>query len=85
MKTASVADLRNEFPKIEGWLKQGEQVHITKRGEHIATLLPAAQTPKKEMVFPDFEARLKRIWGDRVFTEAEEQEMRDAEDGVLDE
>lgn len=84
MKTATVADLRNDFAKISRWLDQGEQVQITKRGEHFATLLPAGQTPGKKIELPDFAARRKRIWGDRVFTEAEEQEMRDAEDGVIE-
>jgi len=42
-----------------------------------ATEAPAAKLPPH----PDYRARLKRIWGDRVFTQAEVDEMRAFETG----
>jgi antitoxin (DNA-binding transcriptional repressor) of toxin-antitoxin stability system len=63
MKTASIRDLRYHFPKIERMLAQGQEIQITKRKKVIGKLVPAAASP---VVMPDFAARLKEIWGDRV-------------------
>ena len=63
MKTASIRDLRYHFPKIEKMLAQGQEIQITKRKKVIGKLVPAAVSPP---VKPDFRARLKEIWGDRV-------------------
>lgn len=41
MKTASVRELRTNFPVIEAWLEAGETVEITKRRRVIATLAGA--------------------------------------------
>ena len=80
MKTATVRDLRNNFSKLETWLAEGEEIQIEKRGEPVAVLskFPSEQTRKK-IVKPDYRARLKKLWGDRVFSEEEVKEMRDAE------
>lgn len=43
MKTATVRDLRQNFPKIERWLEMGEFITITKRDKPVALLsLPPA-------------------------------------------
>jgi antitoxin (DNA-binding transcriptional repressor) of toxin-antitoxin stability system len=66
MKKASVRDLRYGFKKIERLLHQGEEVQITKRRRVIARLVPdSAETVKK---IPDFLARLRTIYGDKVLT-----------------
>lgn len=45
MKTATVRDLRQNFPKIERWLEAGEPVTITKRDRPVALLsLPPLTT-----------------------------------------
>jgi len=77
MKTATVRDLRNDFAKLETWLAEGEEIQIEKRGQPIAVLSP----PKTTFVKPDYRARRKRIWGDRVFSEEEVKAMRQAEYG----
>ncbi len=79
MKTASIRDLRTRFPMLEAWLKNGEQIEITKRGEPVARLVPSARGKKSKLVKPDIMARLKMTWGDRVFSTAEVAEMRAAE------
>jgi antitoxin (DNA-binding transcriptional repressor) of toxin-antitoxin stability system len=81
MKTATVRDLRYSFPKIEAWLETGEEVLITKHAKPIGRLVPGAGERRDAPVLPDFEARMKRIWGDRVFTEEEVEEMRAFETG----
>ena len=32
MRTATVANLRNEFPKVFAWIEAGEDIAITRRG-----------------------------------------------------
>lgn len=77
MKTATVRDLRNNFAKLAAWLSEGEQVSIVKRGEPFAVLIPPPSAKKrKKFKMPDFEARRKAIWGDRVFSSAEVAAMR---------
>jgi antitoxin (DNA-binding transcriptional repressor) of toxin-antitoxin stability system len=80
MKTATIRDLRYEFPKIEAWLAGGEEIEITKHGRPVARVSPPAKKSVR-LVHPDYKARLKRIWGDRVFTAAEVEEMRAFETG----
>ncbi len=65
MKTASVRDLRYDFPRVERLLRQGEEIQITKRGQVIARLAPENDRPKAAM--PDFLARIREIHGDKVF------------------
>lgn len=79
MKTATVRDLRNNFAMIESWLGEGEEVRIEKRGEPIAVLKGLPRKAGKAFKMPDFEARRKAIWGDRVFSEEEVQKMRQDE------
>jgi antitoxin (DNA-binding transcriptional repressor) of toxin-antitoxin stability system len=64
MKTASIRDLRYDFSKIERLLRQGEEVEITRRREVIGTIVPKRKAQRPPM--PDFRARLKAIYGDKV-------------------
>lgn len=79
MKTANIADLRNNFRLIASWISDGESVEIKKRGHHFATLIPSPRTGTRPMPKIDFAGRLKKIWGDRVFSDQEVAEMRMAE------
>jgi prevent-host-death family protein len=67
MKTATVRQLRHDFGTVLNWVEGGEQVGISKRGKVVALLTPPPATvpgrPKKR---PDFTARLKRIYGDKI-------------------
>jgi antitoxin (DNA-binding transcriptional repressor) of toxin-antitoxin stability system len=64
MKQASIRDLRYDFKKIERLLHQGEEVQITKRRRVIARLVP--EGPEAARHLPDFMARLRTIYGDKV-------------------
>ena len=61
MKKVTVRDLRYRFPAVESLLRDGEEIHITKRKRVIARLLPPK--PPARVQPPDFLARLKRIFG----------------------
>lgn len=69
MKTVSVRDLRYDFPKVERMLREGKPLRITKRGKVIAKLEPETEdgAVAGRAPMPDFEARLKEIYGDKVF------------------
>jgi antitoxin (DNA-binding transcriptional repressor) of toxin-antitoxin stability system len=59
VKTATVRDLRYRFSEIEERLKRGEEVAIRKRSRIVAELVPYTD-------YPDFAARQKEIFGERV-------------------
>ncbi len=52
MKTATIRELRSQFPKLEALLFEGESIAITRRKRVVATLSPAGDTAR-----PDFRAR----------------------------
>lgn len=79
MKTATVRELRNEFPRVAAWIAEGEPVEITKSGKVFARLVPATPAKTPKLVKPDIMARLKETWGDRIFSAKEVAAMRAAE------
>ncbi len=83
MKTASVRDLRYDFPKVEAWLKAGEEVRITKRNKVIGRLMPdtaeVAKVPKFDGAA--HKARLRQIWGERTVSAEEWEQNRAWETG----
>ena len=80
MKTATVADLRNNFRRLSSWLEHGESVQILKRGRAFARLT-AEGSPCSPMDAPkiDFMAQLHEVWGDRMLTPEQVAAMREAE------
>lgn len=80
MKTATVRQLRHDFGSVLQWLEEGEQVSISKRGKVIALISPPPpEKPGPSKKRPDFAARLKRIYGDKVLSGnivVEERESR---------
>ena len=79
MRIVTVRDLRNNFSKVEAWLCEGEEIRIEKRGKPIGFLSATSPSAKAGFQKPDWEARRKAIWGDRVFTDEEVRAMREAE------
>jgi prevent-host-death family protein len=69
MKTATVRQLRHDFGTVLNWIEDGERVEISKRGKIIALLSPPTPIKSKPRKRPDFAARLKRIYGDKVFSD----------------
>jgi prevent-host-death family protein len=63
MKQASVADLRNHFPRVFRWIEEGESVEVTKRGRVVAHLVPVEQPRRKKLKVPDFLAIQREIFG----------------------
>jgi prevent-host-death family protein len=68
MKTASIRELKHDTSTVLGWVAEGEQVRIERRGKPVAVLGPPPR-PKARTKRPDFAARLKSIYGDRVLAQ----------------
>lgn len=66
MKTATIRQIRHDFSTVLSWVEDGEQVEVTNRGKIVALII--APKPKFAPIKkrPDFAARLKRIYGDKV-------------------
>jgi antitoxin (DNA-binding transcriptional repressor) of toxin-antitoxin stability system len=79
MKTATVADLRNNFRQVASWIEHGETVQITKRGRAFAQLTAIPGEDSSTVSKPDIMAQLREVWGDRVFSMEEVAAMREAE------
>jgi antitoxin (DNA-binding transcriptional repressor) of toxin-antitoxin stability system len=79
-KTATVADLRNNFRRVSAWLENGESVEIVKRGRRFARLVPAGAAHERP-VKVDFAAQLRAVWGQKVFSDLEIESMRETELG----
>jgi antitoxin (DNA-binding transcriptional repressor) of toxin-antitoxin stability system len=63
MRKATIRDLRYRFSAVEDLLRDGEEIHITKRKRVIARLLPPdSAAPSRR---PDFLGRLKKIYRDK--------------------
>jgi len=71
MKTATVRDLRNRFPRVAAWINEGEPVEITKSGKLFARLVPAAPEMPRRFKMPDIKARLERTFGDSTYDAAD--------------
>ena len=54
MKTASVRDIRQNFPRVMAWIADGEEVAVTMRRKVVARLVPERE---KAPARPDFRAR----------------------------
>jgi antitoxin (DNA-binding transcriptional repressor) of toxin-antitoxin stability system len=71
MKTATVRDLRNRFPRIASWIEQGQQVEITRSGKVFARLVPAPPRKSRRFKMPDIMARLDQTFGQVCYDAAD--------------
>ena len=68
MKTASIRELRHDTTTVLGWVESGESVEIRKRGKLVAVLSLPSQPKARKVERPDFVARLKSIYGDKLLS-----------------
>ena len=86
MKTATLRDLRNDFGKLEAWLKEGETIGIRRRQTLVAVLSrPDPLENSVSVPLPDFAERRKQLGGSRTLTrrdlEATEAFEMDGQEG----
>lgn len=69
MPSVNLRELRNT-PQLMSWIESGQVVELRKRNRVVARIVP--ETPQRnEVAWPDFEARLKRNFGDKVLPGAD--------------
>jgi antitoxin (DNA-binding transcriptional repressor) of toxin-antitoxin stability system len=65
MPSVNIRQLR-DTRRLKTWLRAGKTVELRERNRLIARIVPESETPQKPAEWPDFEARAKKIFGDRV-------------------
>jgi prevent-host-death family protein len=66
MRTATVRQVRHDFGTVLKLVEDGEEIAITKRGHVVARLCPPPRSRPHKATMPDFAARLKRTFGNKV-------------------
>ena len=66
MISVNIRQLR-DTRRLKAWLKSGKTVELRERDRVIARIVPENEE-KPPAQWPDFEARRKKIFGDRVLT-----------------
>lgn len=71
MPTMNLRQLRNTR-QLKAWVKAGKTIELQDRNKTFAKIVPVEQPAPAEKVWPDFEARLKAIFGDTVLNAVDE-------------
>ena len=69
MATVNIRQLR-DTRKLKAWLRAGKTVEVRDRNQVIGRIIPARKS-KPAAKFPDFAARRKKIFGDRLLPGAD--------------
>lgn len=69
MHSITLRQLR-DTKQVKAWLRAGEPIEVRERGEVIGDLVPRTP-PRLPVEWPDFEARLRAQFGDRVLPGAD--------------
>jgi len=78
MQSITLRQLR-DTRQVKAWLKAGVHIEVRERNEVLGDLVPRTQPTPRPAEWPDFEARLKSIYGDRMIP-AVEMLIEDRED-----
>ena len=65
MPSVNLRQLR-DTRRLKAWLRQGNTVELRERDRVIAHIVPEKQHEDRLVKYPDFAARRKKIFGDRV-------------------
>jgi antitoxin (DNA-binding transcriptional repressor) of toxin-antitoxin stability system len=77
MKTATINEIRHDFLSVLKWVEAGEEVEVVREGKPVAMICP----PSRKVQPPDYLARLKKNFGDKVLTPEASAEIRDLSRG----
>ena len=69
MPSVNIRQLR-DTRRLKAWLRAGKTVELRERDRVIARIVPAA-SPQQPRQWPDFAARQKAIFGDRILPGAD--------------
>jgi len=69
MPSVNIRELR-DTKRLKSWLRAGKTVELRERDRVIARIVPEQQE-EKPVKWPDFAARRKKIFGDRILPGAD--------------
>ena len=70
MKTATIRQVRNDFGSVLHWVACGEEVTVTRRTHPVAMIVPPRPVRRARVALPDFGARLRATYGNRLIDQA---------------
>jgi antitoxin (DNA-binding transcriptional repressor) of toxin-antitoxin stability system len=70
MATVNIRQLR-DTRKLKAWLRAGKTVELRDRNQLIGRIVPARPRKRRAVQYPDFAARAKKIFGDRILPGAD--------------
>ena len=70
MPSVNLRELR-DTRRLKKWLRAGNTVELRERDRVIARIVPAEQPAEPRPEWPDFAARRKKIFGDRILPGAD--------------
>ncbi len=65
MQSITLRQLR-DTRQVKAWLKAGVQIEVRERNQVLGDLVPRTPTRIQPAEWPDFEARARAIFGDRI-------------------
>ena len=68
MKTATIRQVHHDFSTVLTWVAEGEEVTVLNRTRPVARICPPRAQPSARCKMPDFAARAKAIFGNRIIT-----------------
>lgn len=75
--------MRQDFPRVLGWIQAGEEVAITMRRQAVARLIPCPRTKAAKRPMPDIAARLKKVFGGKIISDRAMKTVMDQEKGGI--
>ena len=76
MKTATVTEVGLDFLSVLKWVETGEEVQVMREGRPVAVI-----PPPRLMKHPDYLARLKQTFGEKVLSAEASAAIRDSNRG----
>jgi antitoxin (DNA-binding transcriptional repressor) of toxin-antitoxin stability system len=70
MKTVTTREVQHHFSRVLDYVEAGEEVQVTRRNKVVARIVlpePAMKPSRRKVKWPDFRARMTKIFGDKVF------------------
>jgi antitoxin (DNA-binding transcriptional repressor) of toxin-antitoxin stability system len=77
MRTATVTEVGLDFLTVLKWVETGEEVQVLREGKTVAVISPAPRPVKH----PDYLARLKQTFGEKVLSTEASAAIRDSNRG----
>lgn len=77
-KTTTIRQIRHDFNTVLSWVSAGDEVTVLKRSQPVARICPLRRQPRRKITMPDYAARVKKVFGDRLVPNTVLQEREQA-------